>query len=117
MVFQLFDSASAAWVAPRFVEFKELPGLVKLVQVLLTRGADVRARDQWQDNSTPLHWTAGGGYVKLARALLKYGGDRASRMLSDPRNDPKIGWNNHIERIHAAVAQALLEHTVVQIQM
>jgi len=82
-----------------------------LVRVLLTHGADVRARDK--DNSTPLHWTSGGGYVKLARTLLK----RTSGDVYDirvPRSrlkDSRSGWNREDrEPINVDVARVLLEH-------
>ena len=75
------------------------PELVGLVRVLLTNGADVRAQDK--DDSTPLHWTSGGGYMKLSRALLKGGEDE---FYSNR-------WNQRdVERIYVDVAQELLEH-------
>jgi ankyrin len=96
-------------VTLRSVGSKESLGLVRLVQVLLTHGADVRARDN--DNSTPLHWTSGGGYVKLPRALLKHADYRHPLMLNDLGNSPGSGENKEdIERIHVEVARALLEH-------
>jgi ankyrin repeat protein len=82
--------------------------LMRLVRVLLANDADVRARDK--NNSTPLHWTSGGGYVKLARTLLKHHdafGRRSRPNLSVSGSDRNQG---NIERIHANVTRVLLEH-------
>jgi ankyrin repeat protein len=74
---------------------------LELIRVLLAHGADVRAGDK--DNSTPLHWTSGGGYMKLARTLLKRGVDALNRLSF------RGCWNlGDIERIHVEVARMLL---------
>ena len=93
------------------VELHELTPFLGLVRMLLSHGADVRARDK--DNSTPLHWTSGGGYVKLARTLLKRG-----EYAFDPRphsnlSDSGRNWNREIKKlqpIHVEVARVLLEN-------
>jgi ankyrin repeat protein len=93
----------------------EVTSFMRLVQGLLTHGADVRARDK--DNSTPLHWTSGGGYVKLARTLLK----RSENVFKSPfdrRPRSNLGdfgsdWNQRYKEswsIHVEVARVLLEH-------
>jgi ankyrin repeat protein len=96
-------------VISRSVGFKESLEHVRLVRVLLTHGADARVRDK--DNSTPLHWTSGGGYVKLARTLLERGEDAFDRRSRPSVRDSISGWNRgDIERIHLDVARMLLEH-------
>jgi RNA polymerase sigma factor (sigma-70 family) len=49
-------------------------GYLEIVQLLLTAGADVMAREGSSD-TIPLHWAAEGGHLEVARVLLDHGAD------------------------------------------
>jgi ankyrin repeat protein len=89
----------------------ELVALVALVRVLLTNGADVRARDK--DNSTPLHWVSGGGYVKLARTPFEGMFDGSTDRLNLSDFEPDSGFllnRGDVGRVYAEVARQLLNY-------
>ena len=48
--------------------FASKTGHVKIVEILLNRGADMNARNN--DNTMPLHFASQGGRLKIVRMLL-----------------------------------------------
>jgi RNA polymerase sigma factor (sigma-70 family) len=64
-------------------------GYVEIVQLLLTAGADVMAREGSSD-TIPLHWAAEGGHLEIARLLVDRGAD--VNAIDGWHNLSPVGW-------------------------
>ena len=64
-------------------------GYVEIVQLLLTAGADVMAREGSSD-TIPLHWAAEGGHLEVARLLVDHGAD--VNAIDGWHNLSPVGW-------------------------
>ncbi|MEY2493930.1 MAG: hypothetical protein QOJ45_422 [Verrucomicrobiota bacterium] len=97
------------WGCPLLIRAIRL-GQTDIAVSLISRGADVHARHS--DNSTPLHWAAGGGVavpdLTIAKLLLAKGAqvDAKTKM----GNTPLIWAAKSIEESAVAVAELLLAH-------
>jgi len=64
-------------------------GYLEIVQLLLTAGADVMAREGTSD-TVPLHWAAEGGHLEVARLLVNRGAD--VNAIDGWHNLGPLGW-------------------------
>jgi RNA polymerase sigma factor (sigma-70 family) len=64
-------------------------GYLEIVQLLLTAGADVTAREGTSD-TIPLHWAAEGGHLEVARLLVDHGAD--VNAIDGWHNLSPVGW-------------------------
>lgn len=64
-------------------------GQAAAVELLLSRGLDVNARDKG-DNTFAMHWAAAGGHLDVVRQLAEAGGDVVGR--GDDHELEVIGW-------------------------
>ena len=69
-------------------------GYLEIVQLLLTAGADVTAREGVSD-TTSLHWAAEGGHLEVARLLVEHGAD--VNAIDGWHNLGPVGWAIAIE--------------------
>ena len=69
-------------------------GYLEIVQLLLTAGADVTAREGVSD-TTSLHWAAEGGHLEVARLLIEHGAD--VNAIDGWHNLGPVGWAIAIE--------------------
>jgi len=80
-------------------------GHLDAVDLLLTRGLDVNARERG-DNTSAMHWAAAAGHLDVVRRLADAGGDVVGR--GDDHALEVIGWATCWEHPHAAVAELLV---------
>lgn len=79
-------------------------GDVKMVQLLLSKGASVSAKDTHRNGRTPLHVAAAAGQIDVVRILLEKGADASSRDTDGQTAIDYAGWCGHND-----IARLLLE--------
>lgn len=79
-------------------------GDVKMVQLLLSKGASVSAKDTHRNGRTPLHVAATAGQIDIVRILLDKGADASSRDTHGQTAIDYAGWRGHND-----IARLLLE--------
>lgn len=76
----LLDAGASVYFAESQLNLAASTGCVALVDLLLERGADVNAKDEWEGRYfTPLHVAAEEGHEAVARRLLDAGADPMPR--------------------------------------
>jgi ankyrin repeat protein len=80
-------------------------GHLDVVDLLLTRGLDVNAREMG-DNTYAMHWAAAAGHLDIVRRLADAGGDVVGR--GDDHALEVIGWATCFDDCHEAVAEFLV---------
>lgn len=80
-------------------------GDVKMVQLLLSKGASVSAKDTRRNGRTPLHVAAAAGQIDVVRILLEKGADASSRDTDGQTAIDYAGWCGHKD-----IARLLLEN-------
>jgi ankyrin repeat protein len=85
-------------------------GRLAAVDLLLSRGLDVNAREKG-DNTYPMHWAAAAGHLDVVRRLAAAGGDVVGR--GDDHELEVIGWatcwNGCDDPPHRAIADLLVQ--------
>jgi ankyrin repeat protein len=80
-------------------------GHLAIVDLLLSRGLDVNARERG-DNTYAMHWAAAGGHLEVVRRLADAGGDVIGD--GDDHGLQVIGWATCWGNRHANVAEFLV---------
>lgn len=80
-------------------------GDVKMVRLLLSKGASVSAKDTRRNGRTPLHVAAAAGQIDVVRILLEKGADASSRDTDGQTAIDYAGWCGHKD-----IARLLLEN-------
>jgi ankyrin repeat protein len=87
-------------------------GQSEIVKLLIASGADINATITSSDNSTPLHWAAGGGVcapnLEIAKLLLMKGAEVDAK--TKVGNTPLIWAAKSEDERAVAVAELLLAH-------
>jgi len=75
------------------LHYAALNGHLEIVKILIEKGVNVSARDDW--DRTPLHWAAYNGHVEVAKELIANGANVMA----------KVGRRRWEEEAFDAVAQ------------
>lgn len=97
------NSTDRSWGTPLL--WAAMEGHIETIEVLLTAGAQINARNAW--NRTPLHVAARFGHVCVVRLLIDRGADKEAR-----RDTNETPLHFAVEENHILVVTALLDRGV-----
>ena len=86
------------------LHYAAVEGNKEVVELLITKGADVNAKDD-QSGETPLHFAAFSGHKEIVELLIAKGAD-----VNAKDDDGKTPLDSAIRRKHSEIADLLRKH-------